>query len=1075
MIVNDRTDELSVQPQVADNVDRKIKITKFGGIPQVHEVRVSTSLNVSKWGDFHERERKNPILGLCQRLAVLTIKYGKIIEYSRCDKPKRFMMMIGRYLRPEVSKKLINMKSHDYLRLECMWQAIGQTVLLNPDFDPMLIDYDLIKSISKFKIWFLNTVLSTSNDMLALSNMGKDLKQVSSWFQWYALDNRENPLPKPIIRFPGNRQGQPPVFAWFGGHLSHFKVIYSPISDHMICCLCQIRTFGRALPCPPKSMVEEGLKETLTILNEERHVPENVLRDIRYGMTVLSRKLGFSQLTRETHLSTSISGSLEHVQEEGGMALDVKGYLDPFTIPWTALHLLDRSPFCDDSIFESIYEPNAGVNRGSAIYDCYGKQILGQAGRYYSWELRAIDMLYGTNESIQDERHLRRSDDRFKTYYGSHTGDILLLASSGKMLEYGSYEPSPDNYLVVPGFGNIPIWYKKTNTVFVPTKNIPCRVIALGEPGFKVRPLTAGFAALILILKSMRQMVQILLAKDGRCRIGLTTTNKMWSFLKFWGDKPLNPTVFGQSSDYKSATDFIPLSVVQTIWQVFTSYLPFDHPFRVFSALIWAPRELRVDGKQYPNIGNYLWLHKTGSFMGEPMSYMTLTIMNLLSEVISEYYYTLNKPLFSGLSQTDWLRDIPIGIFIIAGDDKLALRYSKHRANLSREASIGLGFVMSTKDGDSDRLMIFCEDHILLKREGVNKRMVYIDVIKGRLLTNVNRPHADNRASIFGKGRMLSNSLDYLDESLRRYVLTCHMNLFIRTHHRGFLNQQLPWFLPPNCGGMGLEPIDIPVWGYKYINYIFEILSNTDWKMRTSLIWQFRRLSDRLHHGVSPTNLAWEKATTALNTLEFSNVGFDPENPGLIFSPEDIANHMSACSVPFTELSPRSYTWDDIKTYAWAHNCVPLDEIIDQFERIDCFQQMLDNPAKIARRTVTNWSRRSSKFWKKLNMTLRHDEVLHQDFKSLKDLETRVSRHTVGFCSINIKDLMCKAGPSLRVCPQPAKIEKFSQKVAQLGALFGKRQINLEIYSKSNRSVTGPDNTGTPNHFGRDEPALTHE
>jgi len=275
---------------------------------------------------------------------------------------------------------------------------------------------------------------------------------------------------------------------------------------------------------------------------------------------------------------------------------------------------------------------------------------------------------------------------------------------------------------------------------------------------------------------------------------------------------------------------------------------------------------------------------------------------------------------------------------------------------------------------------------------------------------------------------------------------------------------------------MGLEPVVIPVWGYKYINYVLEILSIEDWRMRTSLIWKFRRLSDRLHHGVTPSNIAWEKATTALDSLEYSNVGFDPDQTGLIFSVEDIAAKMSAEKVPFTALTPSEYSWDDIKTYAWAHNCVPVDEIIDQFERIDCFQQMLENPAKIARRTTVSWTRKSSKFWKKLGFTLREDSNLNSSFKGLKDLETRVSRHTPGFCSIDLSNEILKTGPSLRVRPQRASMERFAQKVSALGSLFAKRPMDLSVFAKSNRSVARADNIGLkPPHSGRDEPGPSNQ
>jgi hypothetical protein len=215
-------------------------------------------------------------------------------------------------------------------------------------------------------------------------------------------------------------------------------------------------------------------------------------------------------------------------------------------------------------------------------------------------------------------------------------------------MTYGKYVPEPDGFLRYPEGTPIPVWYEQVPVEYQNTMRIPTRMISLSEPGFKARPLSPGLFANIIVQKNMRQMLQPLLARDGRFRIGLNTTNKLWAFLKFWKDKPLSKDSFAQSSDFKSATDFIPMRTQEVLWQTFTSFLPVGHPFRVFASLLWGRRLLLEMSKD--NCITAMHMHECGTFMGEPMSYMTLTILNFLVEVISSKYYWVKRPLFFGLT-----------------------------------------------------------------------------------------------------------------------------------------------------------------------------------------------------------------------------------------------------------------------------------------------------------------------------------------------------------------------------------------------------------------------------------------
>jgi len=393
---------------------------------------------------------------------------------------------------------------------------------------------------------------------------------------------------------------------------------------------------------------------------------------------------------------------------------------------------------------------------------------------------------------------------------------------------------------------------------------------------------------------------------------------------------------------------------------------------------------------------------------------VTLSLMNLTVEVITEKYFSANLKVFQIMPKAWWLEPCKLDPFVITGDDKLAIRTSKVKASLNTYVCTQIGFVISTKDGCSNRVGVFTEDHIRIDRSGNKTKLVFIDVIKCRLLTTASRLHADNRASIFGKGRMLTKVIAWINPEIRCYVLKLHMNLFLRTYRGNFSSLRIPWFLPPICGGLGLEPVSIPEWGYKYINAIFEILEIKDFRERASLLWEFRHLSGSARHGVEPTKKAWYTAITALNMLEYSPAEseFNPEERNLVYTQDQIIRHMVSKGVKFSEYTDE-YDFDSICNYAWENNFCQVNRLIEEFERVDTFQQMLEKPVKIQVKTIKQWIRRSSRFWRKWNLD--STRPLDGRFTDLDKLNGLVTFSVAGFCNRNISDDVLAHGPSLRI------------------------------------------------------------
>jgi hypothetical protein len=380
--------------------------------------------------------------------------------------------------------------------------------------------------------------------------------------------------------------------------------------------------------------------------------------------------------------------------------------------------------------------------------------------------------------------------------FNRETGPIMLLLATAEAWAQGSFvdldgnDAEPDLVIEIEGFPLIPLWMGskivRYKVEIPPTSKLTC----LAEPGAKTRPLGNNQVWFCVITRCMRFMFEPIMARDGRLRIGLRSTNKMWTFLKFLQTRGKSWNgVYAQSSDFKASTDYIPLEIIKAIWDGFTWDLSPGHPFMVFYDLIVSNRTLALlDFKDLNQVlsdmsekdENFSFTHKCGSFMGEPMSFMTLNGVNVVIDDICEFMFTHSPsdyiPLTVGKSQENILvgKVPPVDDFSRAdigppepacgcGDDWAAIRRYYGQIILWKSIAIQLGMVFSWKDAVSQRILIFCEDHALIRKDNT---VAYVDVIKSRLLTTMTRQHSDNRSSILGKGRMLRNQLDYFENKL---------------------------------------------------------------------------------------------------------------------------------------------------------------------------------------------------------------------------------------------------------------------------------------------------------------------
>jgi len=1011
----------------------------------------------------------NPLADLCLRLATFQVApNGK-----RCFDPKgrlfgskRLYSMIGSKVSRGTYNRMVLSSGQQWKFVEECWIANMHTVLLNQDFNPVLRDGRLFRAVRTYKLWFLNFAFSGSSKKITLRDGRRKtvfipinfdrlllgLKKLASHLQYAALSDMksENTDPPPIPYWRGwSSQTNTMELTWFAGHLQRYKSILTDLqfTDHELANLCQIRTFGRALPCPTSSMCRDGFIEQMNILSNEYKTPPNVLETVFHFSKALGKRLNVREMPTRTHISVSTSGCFEASQSDGGLASVVSEWISTLDVPLGAVRVGPIGLFTPGSFDtgQSLVDFMGSFKGIIDIRDVYGDLLFPRPRSFYNLGagLRSLglkkknssflDLLYGGAGLSTKKR--KASKFLGEGALPSTVGKAALLVATSLAFKQGTYssdlgyEFQPTHFLHI-GRYVIPVYsgpVMRHHMIYRPVQWPKARLDCLAEPGAKTRPLGKNQAWFTLVTRAMRFMAEPIIARDGRARIGLRSTNKMWSFLKFLGGKIGNfADLIAQSSDYKASTDLIPLDLLEVIWRGFLWGLPKSHPFWVFYSLITccramykAPRFKRLT--QFPDGSP----NRRGSFMGEPISFLTLTLENLLVEEISEYYF--RNPLEPVWSFPKYFGTYGQDPCCICGDDVAGIRTQLRRVKLFKRVATDMGWQFSSKDGMSRRIMIFCEDHAIIKTDNGKRTIEYVDVIKSRLLTTMSREHSENRSSILGKGRMLSNQLDYFENKfLKIAILSYFRNIFDRCYNYGIIRNEackLPIYLPPCCGGMGLPIVDsiMPSFMWPYIGYIFKVLELPSESDRFVTLNGLSSLNARVKHGISSDvspvlKEIFESYSRALPG-ESRVKGNSIYNDDFIVT---LLREVYSVEVP-PDPYTKKYDFSSLENEASRVGFVTLQSLPTEIERVLNFQKFLKGDYKKESRTFNVWLKQSSRFWKKV---FREEDIQalsalgRQRFKSVALLERAVTRGFSGWIYVgdDISNMnLINSGPSMKV------------------------------------------------------------
>jgi hypothetical protein len=1036
--------------------DTKVAPLLGSNDPGSNSLPIAYSLSTS-YEDLSEQQlikriKVNPILAICTRLAVCKVNRNGTVYDPKEFKIRgnhRLYLMIGKRLTSATYVRLTLLSRKQWNTIEQSWTAIMHSVLLHSEFNPAIRDKQLRNAITKFKIWFLEVSLKGrisrqdgKKPRVILHQWDKvlsALKTIAGWFQYYALDEPLLNIRPPQIPWFYGWMGNHPSFPWFAGHLKNFRILENKqLSDLDIRTLCQIRTFGRALPPPSEAACIKDLDKQVAVLTTENPVSDLVLRRVSETSALLAERLKIGEMPMHSHISVSTSGCFEVSQRDGGLAAYIRQWIKDLDVPLNSLRItMDNVDY--DFLSHRL------INKSDIYRDCYGnrcfpglwasddaalreifeklpkrKEIALKYARKTEGHISLLDKMYrqfGHFRKAKATRELLAKD----LYPSEVCPAILAVASSeailqGDFLDDNGIVVDPHMWLKLPSGRKIPL-FNGCGPLSYRSRDPPrVQMQCLAEPGAKSRSLGKNQAWFVIVTKIMRFMVEPILARDGRARIGLVATNKMWSFLKLLQRTGENHGQWFQSTDYSAATDYISLDMLSAMWRPWFSRLRKSHPFLVYQDLVFCKRTLHFSGKF--EVCRTDKPHVCGSFMGEPMSFMSLTLINLIIEEMSSCWTNTGSCFLTPVVSLGSYEPVAI-----CGDDVASVRRKLNKILVFKHIVKCVGMKLSWKDGISRRLLIFCEEHVTM----FNKKYTYIDVIKSRLLTTMARQHSDNRSSILGKGRMLGTQLAYHDSKIMKiFIMKIYDQVFNRAHRYVMDSMNLPYFLPPSCGGLGYPIPDsqMPDWAYEYIGYIYTILDEPNILVRYFKLYEVSRLTKRNKHGIDNSKVALETFARMAKTenVKFFDGNIEEFETRTVYPDHRIRDVMARFGIsipedPYTGGPDR----DHLRNEAHRFGIIRLDDLFEQIERTLNFDVFFRKEVVREQRTFEQWIRTSGKFWAKaLYSATPLQRRTYQGygrlkFKSLNDLDNQVLRSFSGYVVPMNWGTLDSAGPSLRM------------------------------------------------------------
>jgi hypothetical protein len=934
-------------------------------------------------------------ISLCTRLAHLSIEPWKSNRLS--IKKKQFLLNFTKgILKNSEVKKLLLIDPNTWNRLQGIWSSYGSMVIGHPFIN--LNDNELLQSILSFKARFLKFYLNKCSlvrvfpqnkssyhlsDMRYIFNeKGKkylsefdiNLKLTKIIFNELFV---QNPFLKEYIkhgyyrerlvwrklRIPANslkeleeylkslsvffqRKAEsddyqhsdidiPRIFSWygsypclsiFGGSASYMKQILRPrykVTEGDLLILTSLRSVGRSLPPSDHLRMISDCKDSLSIWLSHYKISESLQLRFLKALRPVLINMRAANLPKYSHLSLASSATFDYPRSKGGQTAESRFYFSYFLS-----YKFSIEGIYDTESIEPLYD--AFSNKVTTI-----KSLVSLINTPYC---PIGSCLYRDLTSEDNLRYFSRSFGLPEITCVS-AGFKLLLACSGLLMNFGSYDIEPDILLVLTNMSEeplkVPLWFNISGLHYKP-RTIPVRLAASCTAGCKTRIVTCNKWCFGILGKYLHFIVEPVLRRNDTYASG---QRLLWPNVHKFDKSRLS---YYYSLDLKNATDYIPLDLIKLIWSTWSKFV-YNSTLERFVETIYHPRTLHLRGK-FKHLHRSPVLLKRGSLMGDPMSFMTLSIMQI----------TIDR-----LIKSSWrCFDAPS---LVLGDDYLTKLPSLNACKTSNLVFQSYGLTISKKNCISKRLGVFAESFIVVANNG---KSCFVDSIKLRLLTTTpQNMMGDFKLSFIGKSKELQKLYGYTSNNTLKFVIENLFSYQFKKYYGHIRYGPLPFFLPTTLGGLGF-PFKMGKFKEKYWHYFNHF--DQDHKDDYERMIEVLRLQNLFRN---PSKSLGEYGLRAIRILSryLKHFKFMSQNvlskflePKTIYSRNFIVERYK--NLPFSD----DKTLDGVSHFdslLEKEKVFSISRLVSVLERIALFDKYLLEDIRPPDITISKWVRKAKRFW----------------------------------------------------------------------------------------------------------------
>jgi len=912
-------------------------------------------------------------------------------------------------------KKFLSLDCNSWQKLSDFWKVWGHAILLAPDLatiKPNLVQR-VIRDTLIFKFWFLNKCLETLKreknlfssksrpNMAEISGsdqnsgqrrgqtvfkFGRGILTIVKWIKAHSNWSQEKLFLDRVITRPEeigfyNTTDKYPLLKSFRS-IKRLYNLYDRkpldlLDTELVKYLASLRSIGRSLPCADGHQVLDDTLQTIDILSHPFEINHSLklrvksyLEEIYTNVLPLADKaFGYKTFVRSSHISVTTSATCNTSRSRGGNVADVRNWYN--SLEKCHLHIFKPN---DTTIIP--YKVVSHGNLHDQLYDCFGYHSTSKKSLDGFEDVNLLSKLYVDVQSEVDiDTLIKDYDLDMSKVAPRQLGKILLLLSSGKVYPLGTWSQKPDLEIVTmfpDGEIRIPLWNSSHPKIFKISGNrVRCRLVSSETGGYKTRIVTANETHIGILMKFTKFLIRPWIGLIKPIRLG-SKASALWHFVKDNNKTAILdnfPVIY--SSDLKNATDYIPLDLVELIWETFAKCSSAYYgilPCHTFLSLVNVPRLIELDKsliKLFSNSNISVpdnFIQMRGSLMGDPMSFLTLSIVNLCVDLQLQ---RLTK-IYSNIDSLS-------APSIILGDDFLALARDIQIPKLLDKYYSQLGLVLSSKHGVSPKFGVFAEDWCLLNQG----HLIYLDTIKLRLLNSIPAKWGlDHRAAVLGKARQIKNIYEWSSIGYYKLLLP---KLFIDQFHREYkyslcyIDKRLPLNLPYAYGGLDFpgDEKDFP-FSLQVLYYLENNLRRaTDPLDKFILLGKLKRLNSSYSKGIEThfkTVFKCFKKYFSKFTISNLNESIENLKPYVLYTNDSIESFFKTKNI---QIPPPDYSFfgnnprDDLFN---EFHIIQLDNLVNEVDRMLTFNEFIVSNPKVKDNTIFKWINTSRKFWKELGI-----------------------------------------------------------------------------------------------------------